>query len=728
MTTSLTRYIDPQDSMAAQTEGHDISHVLTVMAQRYIGEHPPHGPVYRVTRASEIRKLDNHTYSFPIGRMFPEMRTDQKVYAWAKLWIEEPQEFIFLLRCYGPVRLFHNGEQRYGSAPEEEAEDAQPLKLKVGLVQGWNHFVLELGKCEDGRCGAEFGSGNRKNKPYTFLSPSLEREGEEGWIYTSPVESPLAHMPAASQTEATVGTTSWLPPRGGSSIEHGGLERLYGQQPGMKAISWTAVRVDPAMTGPVKVSGIAYGPVSFVWNGHTVYESAGAGSFSFNLEGCRRCGNLVAYSTCGDEGWGFQLLGDLTNAVLTTPIKVRGYTREWLHLGPFAADAKVCADDYMSMDAVAAGSADEVFWTTDEPEAYVRPFLENELFGRWNYPLGVTLFGLLETSRLLARSDIADYVTRHVEFATSTYAYSLWDRKQFGAAGLNNQLSHIDSLDDCGSFGALAILADRLQPLKGARTVSDDIAHYIMNVQDRLEDGTLYRCIGVSPSMHNTMWCDDMYMSVPFLCRYSELTGDLRYVEEAARQLLLYKKYLYMADQQIMSHVYDVANGKPSRTTWGRGNGWVFFSLAVLLQALPKGDANYKEILRFYRELAGGYLRLQGKNGLWHQVLTDPESYEEASCTSMFMYGFALGVRHGWLQEPQAFTRAVIAGWNGLCSRVIDKKGNLYGVCKGSSWSYSNAYYKHDLGWNLNDTHGIGIVLLAGIEAHAMMSSLRIKS
>ncbi|MDD9271615.1 glycoside hydrolase family 105 protein [Paenibacillus sp. GCM10023248] len=724
MTTSLTRYIDPEESMAAQTNGTDIPHVLTVMAQRYIGEHPPHGPVYRVTRASEIRKLDNHSYSFPIDRMFPEMRADQRVYAWAKLWIEEPHEFIFLLRCFGPVRLFHNGEQRFGSALEEEAEGAQSLKLKIGLVRGWNHFVLELGRRADGSSGAEFGTGNRKNKPYAFLAPSLEREGEEGWIHTAPMEGPLVPIPAAAQAEAAAGTGSWLPLRASGNPGEGRLERLYGLLPGMKAISWTSVRVDPAMTGPVTVSGTAYGPVTFVWNGHTVYETAGAGTFSFNLEACRRSGSLVAYSTCGDEGWGFGLLGDLTNAALFAPVKVHGYAGEWLHLGPLAADSTVRAETYMRMDTVASGPAGEVFWTTDEPGAYVRPFLENELFGRWNYPLGVTLNGLLETSRLLARADIAEYVTRHVEFATSTYAYSLWDRKHFGAAGLNNQLSHIDSLDDCGSFGALAILADRQRQLTGARAVAEDIADYIMNVQDRLEDGTLYRRIGVSPSMHNTMWCDDMYMSVPFLCRYSELSGDSQYVEEASRQMLLYKKYLYMPQRQIMSHVYDVGSGKPSLTTWGRGNGWVFFSLAVLLQALPKGHANYKGILRFYQELAEGYLRLQGKNGLWHQVLTDPESYEEASCTSMFMYGFALGVRHGWLPEPQVYTKAVIAGWIGLCSRAIDKRGNLYGVCKGSSWSYSNAYYKHDLGWNLNDTHGIGIVLLAGIETQAMMNSL----
>ncbi|MNE94154.1 hypothetical protein D3C80_1920900 [compost metagenome] len=67
----------------------------------------------------------------------------------------------------------------------------------------------------------------------------------------------------------------------------------------------------------------------------------------------------------------------------------------------------------------------------------------------------------------------------------------------------------------------------------------------------------------------------------------------------------------------------------------------------------------------------------------------------------------------------------MLKGWQGLCSRAIDKQGNLYGVCKGSSWSHSHSYYKHDLGWNLNDTHGIGIVLLAGIEAERMREFLQ---
>ncbi|MCR2807699.1 glycoside hydrolase family 88/105 protein [Paenibacillus soyae] len=747
-------YFDREESMVTAAGVHDIPHVLETIAQRYVGQHPPHGPVFRVTRENPIRKLPNHLYDMSARSLFAGMEEGQHVYAWAKLWAEEDHAFMFHLRCFGPVRLYHNGVRRFGSAPEEtcaKEDEAQPIKLKLELRQGWNHFVLELGMDAEGRSGAQFGTGSRKNKPLHFLAPSEERDGEEGWLYTKPVAASLAGIPAGSMTESATGV-QWLPAMGGKPHADD-LAALYktvaDAAPGSFAFAWTAVNNASARRVRVRLTGTANGPLHYQWQDRENVAAYEAGAFAIELDAAPGLGDLIFRCVNGPNGWGFKL--DAVEAVgavgavggnqaargslevggadvkLASPRRVAGWNGSWLHLGPFGPDAEATdARAYLAMDTAAADNGKTFYWTIGEPGGYVRPFLENELFGRWNYPLGVTLFGLLESSCLLERGDLAEYVARHVEFATAMYEYSLWDRERFGAAGLNNQLSDIDSLDDCGSFGALAILAgERVRPLRGLRRVSDDIAKYVMDVQDRMADGALYRRIGVSPSMHNTMWCDDMYMSVPFLCRYAALTGDSRYVDEAARQLLLYRSYLYMPEQRIMSHVFDVSRMEQSRTAWGRGNGWVFFSLATLLGALPKEHARHAPILAFYRELAEGYRWLQGENGLWHQVLTDPESYEEASCTSMFMYGFALGVRHGWLENPEPYAAAAQAGWRGLCERAIDRRGNLYGVCKGSSWSYQHAYYKHELGWNLNDTHGIGITLLAGIETYRMLQMLQ---
>ncbi|WP_217620905.1 glycoside hydrolase family 88 protein, partial [Bacillus sp. GbtcB13] len=77
---------------------------------------------------------------------------------------------------------------------------------------------------------------------------------------------------------------------------------------------------------------------------------------------------------------------------------------------------------------------------------------------------------------------------------------------------------------------------------------------------------------------------------------------------------------------------------------WGRGNGWVLFSLSELLAVLPTEHPDRKELIRLFRTLCGGILQCQGDSGLWHQVLTDPESYEETSCTAMFVYALSRGI------------------------------------------------------------------------------------
>lgn len=83
----------------------------------------------------------------------------------------------------------------------------------------------------------------------------------------------------------------------------------------------------------------------------------------------------------------------------------------------------------------------------------------------------------------------------------------------------------------------------------------------------------------------------------------------------------------------------------------------------------------------------------------------------------MFICAFCRGIRNGWYPEElcRKARAAARLAWKGLTEQVIDRNGNLYGVCQGSGFSFSRAYYR-TLSWNYNDTHGIGIVMLAGVE------------
>ncbi|WP_322923907.1 glycoside hydrolase family 88/105 protein [Paenibacillus campi] len=375
------------------------------------------------------------------------------------------------------------------------------------------------------------------------------------------------------------------------------------------------------------------------------------------------------------------------------------------------------------------------YWRIDRPDAWIRPYYENAMlsnkwtvgqvtnYGRWDYPLGVTVYGLLKTGRYLNRPDIVQYAAEHVQACTTMYAYSLWDREQYGFPSINQQLVMLKMLDNCGSFGSAMLEAYEECHEPTFLTIADRIADFMLNRLERQPDGAFYRtCAGEYAA--NTMWADDLYMSTPFLVRYARIRNHPAALDEAARQFLLFRNYLFIPEYQIMSHVYDFKYGQATQIPWGRGNGWTLFSLSEVLEALPQQHEQRPALIAFFNELCAGYAALQSDSGLWHQVLNEPGTYEEASCTAMFAYGFARGVRMGWLTQPDRYAAAARKAWNALTRLAIDRQGNVHGVCSGSRYAFTAEYYDQDLRTVTNDNHGIGIMMLAGTEVARMKQQL----
>ena len=94
----------------------------------------------------------------------------------------------------------------------------------------------------------------------------------------------------------------------------------------------------------------------------------------------------------------------------------------------------------------------------------------------------------------------------------------------------------------------------------------------------------------------------------------------------------------------------------------------------------------------------------------------------------MIAYAYARGVQNGWYEKTVPYIDAVFKAWEALNKTSIDRDGNIHGVCRGSEFSFTPEYYKKELLWNLNDTHGIGIVLLAGVETLRLKKHLEDKA
>ncbi len=83
---------------------------------------------------------------------------------------------------------------------------------------------------------------------------------------------------------------------------------------------------------------------------------------------------------------------------------------------------------------------------------------------------------------------------------------------------------------------------------------------------------------------------------------------------------------------------------------------------------LPKDSEWRGPILAGYLKMMESLRKWQRPNGLWGQLVDDPESYDETSATAMFAYAFAEGAKSGVLGEE--YRVAAVKAYNALVRRM----------------------------------------------------------
>lgn len=703
-------YFDDSKSINAY-EGADAKAIITSLAYRFMGQNLKHGLYYRAYTNNGIVRTTDYRYLVDFNKIYPEAKDKDCVWAWSKVWTPGKATFGFDVNCFGPMVMYVNGEVAYKSDIFKERYSETSVRAELHLNPGWNDIRVQFKKTKAG-FGAQFGTWIGKWDMYVLM-PSKERDGQEGWLFTDLVSDTYVPEFEIGMSEKDI-DVKVFPARDWSADEakKGQMTRMYGEQTGKYAMGWVRGFFGEVGTTNYKFNVKSKGKAVIYVDDKEVKTVDGEESFDVAVSFGTH--DVLVKSIANGGDWGFELTVD--GVEFTNGANAKGTNGDpWMYIGTFDESFDFPFADAKSMLNVIGEP--KTYWRVDMPDTFIRPYNENSLFARWNYPLGVTLYGLLHTAFIIESEDITKYIKDHMQLCVDTLDYALWDKTQYGGAtSIHNLLTSIDSLDDCGSFASCLLEAAKYFEIKGFEKVAKYVGDYIFNEQTRLEDGSFYRKEQMHHFHNMTMWADDLYMSVPFLSRYYKLTGDQKYADDAANQFIGFKKRLFMPEKNIMSHVYDFKYDTQTGVPWGRGNGWVVFSLTELLEVLPENHEKRDELIDFLNVLCNGYLELQDSDGMWHQVLDDHESYPEASCTSMFIYAFSRGIRFGWLKNPERFVKPIYKAWDAISKICVDGNGNVYGVCRGSEFSFIPDYYKYDLLWNLNDTHGTGIVMLAGIE------------
>ena len=703
-------YFDDSQSINAY-EGTDPQAIISSLAYRYMGQNLKHGLYYRAYTNNGIVRTTDYRYLVDFNKIFPDSKDKECVWAFTKFYSAGKSSFGWDINCFGPMVVYVNGEVAYKSDIFKERYSETSTRVFMDVEEGWNDIRIQFKKTKAG-FGGQFGTWIGKWDMYTLM-PTKERDGQEGFVFTELV--PDDYVPEFEIGMSEMDFDKKLYPVinwSDDEMKKGQLTRMFGTPNGQYAVGYTKVFADDINNTTHKFTLDTKGETVVYIDKKEVFKTKG-GKETFDATLPLGTYDIYVKCICDGSDWGYTLECDTVE--FESAARVKGTDDVWMYIGTFVKDFEFPFDTASDMLHIVGEPA--TYWRLYAPDTFVRPYNENTLFGRWNYPLGVTMYGLLHTAIAIGSEDIKNYIKDHVQLCIDTLEYALWDKEQYGGAtSIHNLLTSIDSLDDCGSFASMMLEVNKYLGLRDVKKVADYVGDYIYNHQSRLEDGTFFRKEMMHHFHNMTMWADDLYMSVPFLVRYSQFTGDQKYLDDAANQFFGFKKRLFMPEEKIMSHVYDFKYDSKTNVPWGRGNGWVVFSMTELLEILPEDHPKRNDLIEFLNTLCEGYLALQDDEGMWHQVLNDHESYPETSCTSMFIYAFSRGIRFGWLKNPEKYVKAIYKAWKGISKTSVDSNGNVYGVCRGSEFSFIADYYKYELGWNLNDTHGTGIVMLAGIE------------
>jgi unsaturated rhamnogalacturonyl hydrolase len=184
---------------------------------------------------------------------------------------------------------------------------------------------------------------------------------------------------------------------------------------------------------------------------------------------------------------------------------------------------------------------------------------------------------------------------------------------------------------------------------------------------------------------HETrFWIDDMYMLTILQLQAWRATGDKKYLDRDANEMVAYLDKLQQPNG-LFYHAPDVP------FFWGRGDGWVAAGMTEMLRDLPADHPQRARILAGYKLMMAALLKYQAPDGMWRQLIDHDEAWEESSSSGMFTFALITGVKNGWL-DAATYGPAARKGWIAVTG-FIDQNSDVTNICEGTNKLNSLDYY-----------------------------------
>ncbi len=151
-----------------------------------------------------------------------------------------------------------------------------------------------------------------------------------------------------------------------------------------------------------------------------------------------------------------------------------------------------------------------------------------------SYEWGVTYAGMTQITEATGDQKYVDYTNKRLKLIAYIAPFYLkkYEKNPAYPSPIKQSLQP-HALDDAGAICAAMIKAKRAGLDAHLQPLIDNFITYISEKQFRYKDGTLAR----NRPPPNTLWLDDLFMSLPALAQMGKLTGDVKYYDDAVKQV-----------------------------------------------------------------------------------------------------------------------------------------------------------------------------------------------
>lgn len=298
----------------------------------------------------------------------------------------------------------------------------------------------------------------------------------------------------------------------------------------------------------------------------------------------------------------------------------------------------------------------------------------------WDWPQGIGLYGLC-----LLQDYYGD--DRYMDFFKSWYQTNL-DK------GLPSK-----NINTTAPLLTLEHILDKMPNKDVWEDLCLDRANWLMKELPKTKEGGFQHVTSAIGDRNgiilndSELWMDTLFMAVLFLQHMGIRYNRKDWLEEATHQVLVHIKYLYCKNNGLFYHGWSFnRNDNFGGIFWCRGNSWFTLGITLFLECadyMDKGTRQYIE--ETFQAHAATLKAMQGTTGLFHTILDDNTSYEEASGSAAIAAGLVRGVKLGLL--PADFAAPSEKAIEALMD-CVTADGTVDKVSAGTGMGYDADHYK----------------------------------